>query len=76
MDGRGRREGAGFHAAQRHLGTKRSRSRRRGGREQWFVLLPWQLVERVHGPGVQVQQEISSFEEKGARVLAMSVDSP
>ena len=24
----------------------------------------------------QVQQEISSFEEKGARVLAMSVDSP
>ena len=24
----------------------------------------------------QVQQEISSFEEKGARVLAMGVDSP
>ncbi len=26
--------------------------------------------------GGQVQQEISSFEEKGARVLATSVDSP
>jgi peroxiredoxin len=26
--------------------------------------------------GDQVQQEISSFEEKGARLLATSVDSP
>jgi peroxiredoxin len=46
------------------------------GGNSGFVLLPWRLVERVRGPGGQVQQEISSFEEKGARVLAMSVDSP
>ena len=49
-------------------------ARREGPVVLFFYPGDWSSV--CTDQGGQVQQEVSSFEEKGARVLATSVDSP